>query len=93
LAHDARALRVLDMAADKFGWEKPLPARRAKGIAYLESFGAICVHVAEVSMQGKRPRVHRVVCAIDCGKVVMPDGARQQMEGGVISFAACMDPG
>lgn len=84
LAHDARALRVVNAAAEKFGWDRPLPAGRAKGIAYFESFGALTAHVAEVSIENKRPRVHRVVCAIDCGKVVMPDGARQQMEGGVI---------
>jgi isoquinoline 1-oxidoreductase beta subunit len=84
LAHDARALRVINEAAEKFGWDKPLPAGRAKGFGYFESFGALTAHAVEVSIENKRPRVHRVVCAIDCGKVVMPDGARQQMEGGVI---------
>ncbi len=84
LAHDARALRVVDAAAGRFGWDRPLAPGRAKGIAYFESFGSLTAHVAEVSIEDKRPRVHRVVCAIDCGKVVMPDGARQQMEGGIV---------
>ena len=84
LAHDARALRVVNAAAERFGWDRPLAPGRAKGIAYFESFGALTAHVAEVSIEDKRPRVHRVVCAIDCGKVVMPDGARQQMEGGIV---------
>jgi isoquinoline 1-oxidoreductase beta subunit len=84
LAHDARALRVVNTAAEKAGWGTPLPAGRARGFAYVESYGSLCAQVAEVSMRDGRPVVHRVVVALDCGKQVLPDGVRSQIEGGVI---------
>jgi isoquinoline 1-oxidoreductase subunit beta len=84
LAHDPRALRVVNTAAEKAGWGVPLPAGRARGFAYVESYGSLCAQVAEVSLEDGRPRVHRVVVALDCGMVVLPDGVRSQIEGGVI---------
>jgi isoquinoline 1-oxidoreductase beta subunit len=84
LAHDARALNVLDAAAKASGWDDPLPEGRARGMAYVESFGSLCAEVAEVSLRDGRPVVHRVTCALDCGAVVLPDGVRSQVEGGVI---------
>ena len=79
-----RYLAVLQLAADKAQWGKPLPAGRARGVALHESFGSIVAEVAEVSLQGGKPRVHRVVCAVDCGTVVNPDTVAQQMESAVI---------
>jgi isoquinoline 1-oxidoreductase beta subunit len=84
LAHDARALRVVNTAAEKAGWGTPLPVGRARGFAYVESYGSLCAQVAEVSIRDGRPVVHRVVVALDCGKQVLPDGVRSQIEGGVI---------
>ncbi|WP_270937991.1 xanthine dehydrogenase family protein molybdopterin-binding subunit, partial [Falsiroseomonas oryzae] len=84
LAHDPRALRVINTAAEKAGWGTPLPAGRARGFAFVESYGSLCAQVAEVSMHNGRPHVHRVVVALDCGKQVLPDGVRSQIEGGVI---------
>ena len=75
---------VLNLAADKAGWGGPLPAGRARGIALHESFGSIVAQVAEVSLADGKPRVHRVVCVIDCGIVVNPNIVAQQMEGAVI---------
>lgn len=83
LAHDARALKVIDTVAEAAGWDTPLPAGRARGMAYVESFGSFCAQVAEVSLRDGQPVVHRVVCALDCGSVVLPDGVRAQVEGGV----------
>ncbi|WP_298931202.1 molybdopterin cofactor-binding domain-containing protein [uncultured Ramlibacter sp.] len=79
-----RYLAVLDMAADKAGWRSAPAPGRARGIALHESFGSIVVQVAEVSLQDGKPRVHRVVCAIDCGTVVNPNIVAQQMESSVI---------
>ena len=79
-----RYLAVLNLAADKAQWGKPLPAGRARGMALHESFGSVVVQVAEVSLLNGKPRVHRVVCAIDCGTVVNPNIVAQQMEGGII---------
>ncbi len=84
LAHDARALTVIDTVAKAAGWGTPLPEGRARGMAYVESYGSLCAEVAEVSLRRGRPFVHRVVCALDCGSVVLPDGVRSQVEGGIV---------
>ncbi len=75
---------VLRLAADKAAWGQPLPPGRARGVALHESFGSIVAQVMEVSIDAGVPRVHRVVCAIDCGVVINPGLVAQQMEGGVI---------
>jgi isoquinoline 1-oxidoreductase beta subunit len=79
-----RYLAVLKLAAEKSQWGTPLPAGRARGVALHESFGTIVAEVAEVSLQDGKPRVHRVVCAVDCGTVVNPNIVAQQMESAVI---------
>jgi len=79
-----RYLAVLNLAADKAGWGSRLTPGRARGVALHESFGSIVAQVAELSLEGGRPRVHRVVCAIDCGTVVNPNTVAQQMESSVI---------
>ena len=84
LKQHPRHLAVLNLAAEQAGWGKPAPPGQARGIALHESFGSIVAQVAEVSLEGKQPRVHRVVCAIDCGVVVNPDIVAQQMESGVL---------
>jgi isoquinoline 1-oxidoreductase beta subunit len=84
LAQDARALRVVDAAAELAGWSRPVPKGVARGFAYFESYGSLCAQVADVTMQDGRPRVLRVCVALDCGDVILPDQARAQVEGGVI---------
>ncbi|PUE26500.1 xanthine dehydrogenase family protein molybdopterin-binding subunit [Limnohabitans sp. Jir72] len=79
-----RYAAVLKLAADKAGWGQPLPAGRARGMALHESFGSITAQVAEVSLDKGQIRVHRVVCAIDCGTVVNPDTVAQQVESSVL---------
>nr|WP_222622994.1 molybdopterin cofactor-binding domain-containing protein [Ramlibacter cellulosilyticus] len=76
---------VLDLAAERSGWGlRPLPAGRARGVALHESFGTVVAQVAEVSLERGLVRVHRVVCAVDCGTVVNPQIVAQQMEGAVV---------
>jgi isoquinoline 1-oxidoreductase beta subunit len=85
LGQRPRHKRVLELAAAKSGWGSKLPAGRGRGIAVHESFGAFVAQVAEVSVSDDgRPRVHRVVCAIDCGPTVNPEGIRAQMESGIV---------
>jgi isoquinoline 1-oxidoreductase beta subunit len=84
LAHDPRALNVIDTAAKAAGWGEPLPQGRARGMAFVECYGSLCAEVAEVSLRNGRPFVHRVVCALDCGSIVLPDGVRSQVEGGIV---------
>jgi len=83
LAQQPRLLGVLELAAAKAGWGKPLPSGRARGIAVHQSFGSHVAQVAEVSIEGGRIRVHRVVCAIDCGIAVNPATIEAQMESGI----------
>jgi isoquinoline 1-oxidoreductase beta subunit len=97
LGRDAVALRrallkdaprhraVLEAVVERSGWGlRPLPPGRARGLALHESFGSVVAQVAEVSLENGVPRVHRVVCAIDCGTVVNPQIVAQQMEGAVV---------
>jgi isoquinoline 1-oxidoreductase beta subunit len=78
-----RYAAVLKLAAEKAKWGTALPTGHAMGVALHESFGSIVAQVAEVSIQDGRPRVHRVVCAIDCGTVVNPGTVAQQVESSV----------
>jgi len=84
LAHDVRALNVIDVAAEAAGWNEPTPDGVARGMAYFECYGSLCAQVAEVSLRNGKPSVRRVVCVLDCGSVVLPDAVKAQMEGCVI---------
>jgi isoquinoline 1-oxidoreductase beta subunit len=79
-----RHLAVLDLATARAGWGGKVAAGRARGVALHESFGSIVAQVAEVSIEAGVPRVHRVVCAIDCGTAINPNIIAQQMEGAVV---------
>jgi len=84
LAKHPRTLKVLETAAKKAGWGKPLPKGRGRGIAVHESFGSFIAQVAEVSVDSKgQVKVHRVVCVVDCGRIVNPDTIKAQMESGI----------
>ena len=84
LGSQPRHRGVLELAAAKAGWGKPLPAGRARGIAVHASFGSFVAQVAEVSMSPRgQVKVHRVVAAVDCGQYVNPDTIAAQIEGGV----------
>jgi CO/xanthine dehydrogenase Mo-binding subunit len=80
----SRMRGVLQLAAEKAGWSKPLPAGRFRGIACFACFSSCAADVVEISMEKDGPRVHRVVAAIDCGRVVNPNILAQQIQGGVI---------
>ena len=83
-AKSPRLLAVLNLAAEKAGWGKPLPAGRFRGVAAVEGFGSFNAQVAEISIEQGRPRVHRVICAVDCGRVVNPTGVIQQAQGAMV---------
>ena len=77
---------VLELVVEKSGWGTPLPDGWGRGMACYATFNATPVaQVAEVSVDDEgNVRVHRVVCAVDCGTVINPDNVRAQMEGGIV---------
>ena len=79
-----RHLGVLNLVAEKAGWDKPLPEGRFRGVAVHESFNTYVAQVAEISLRDDGSiRVERVVCAVDCGIPINPDIIKAQMEGGI----------
>lgn len=91
LAEHPRHAAVLQLAADKAGWNRTAPAGRARGIAVAEAFGTWAAQVAEVSIKQGRVHVHRITCAVDCGMIVNPDTIRAQMEGAIVyGLTACL---
>ena len=85
LSKAARHKGVLELAAEKGDWGKPLPQGRFRGIAVAFSYGSYASEVAEVSIEKDgKVRVHRVVCAIDAGTVVNPDTVKAQVEGSIV---------
>jgi isoquinoline 1-oxidoreductase beta subunit len=81
-AHPRRA-RALRLAAEQAGWSDRRAVGRALGCAVAECFGSVVAQVAEVELVDGEVRVHRVVCAIDCGIVVNPDTIEAQVESGI----------
>ncbi|MGO4381942.1 molybdopterin cofactor-binding domain-containing protein [Pseudoduganella sp. RAF53_2] len=81
LLNHPRDLAVLNAAVTKAGTP---PEGRAHGVALHQSFGTIVAQVAEVSVIGKQIKVHKVVCAIDCGLAVNPNIIAQQVESAVV---------
>ena len=85
LANQPRMSAVLQLVAEKADWGKPLPPGRGRGIATHFSFDSYVAQVIEASVdKDGTVRVHRVVCAVDCGRTVNPDIVKAQMEGGII---------
>jgi isoquinoline 1-oxidoreductase beta subunit len=85
LEKEPRHKGVLELAATKGNWGKPLPKGQGRGIAVAESFGSFVAQVAEVTVGNDGSvRVNRVVCAIDCGPFVNPDTIEAQMQGGIV---------
>lgn len=90
LQNKRRHLGVMNLVAQKSGWDKPLAAgkpgeRRGRGIAVHESFNSFVAQVAEVTLKKDGSfHVDRVVCAVDCGVAINPDNIRAQMEGGIV---------
>ncbi len=84
LERSPRHARVLKTAAEKAGWGRPLPQGHALGLAMHASFESIVAQVAEVSLTPDAAiRVHRVVCALDCGQPVNPMGIEAQVQSGI----------
>jgi isoquinoline 1-oxidoreductase beta subunit len=85
LSKKSRHLGVLNLAAEKAGWGTTLPKGRFRGIACLEAFSTYAAEVVEISLdKDGTVNVHRVVCAMDCGRVINPASAEAQVTGAVV---------
>lgn len=85
LTKQPRALAVLNAAAEKAGWGKPLGPRQGRGVSVQLAFGSYMSHVVEVTVSEKgEVRVDRVVAAVDCGLVVNPNTVEAQLQSGII---------
>ena len=79
-----RFANVLKLAAQKAGWGKPLPKGRARGIGLMEGYGTYMAQVVEASVDNGQIKVHRVVVAVDLGRMVNPNIVQQQLESNII---------
>ncbi len=84
LSNAPRFQRVLDLAAEKAGWDASLPDNWGRGIAVHKSFGTIVAQVVEVEIVDGRVFPRRAICAVDAGYAMHPDGMKAQMESGII---------
>jgi isoquinoline 1-oxidoreductase beta subunit len=83
LGRQPRFRRVLEAAAEMAGWGRA-PAGRHQGIALMEGYGTHLAQVAEVSVTDGALKVHRIVCAVDCGRMVNPAIVESQVESGIV---------
>jgi isoquinoline 1-oxidoreductase subunit beta len=83
LAQSPRLLAVLNEVAAKANWGKA-PTGHFQGVAVVNNIGSYTAQVAEVSVAAGKLKIHRLVCAVDCGHVVNPAIVRQQIEGGIV---------
>jgi isoquinoline 1-oxidoreductase subunit beta len=85
LAKKPKSLGVLNLVAQKAGWGTPLPKGRFRGIACLEAFSTHAAEVVEISIdKDGTVNVHRVVAAMDCGRLINPDTAEAQVSGAIV---------
>jgi isoquinoline 1-oxidoreductase beta subunit len=84
-ATSARLRAVLQTAAERAGWGTAVPVGRARGIACCDDADTMVAEVVEISLDRRRNtiRVHTVTAAMDCGRVINPDGAEAQVQGAV----------
>ena len=83
LADSPRSCAILQLAAEKAGWNSNLPKNHYQGIAHYQSFGSWVAQVAELTVEQNQIHIHRIVCAIDCGQSINPDAVCAQIEGAI----------
>lgn len=79
-----RYLSVLKTVENKSEWSKPAVKGVGKGVAVCERSGTYVAYVVEAAVEDGKVRVYRVVCAVDCGLAVDPNGVRAQIESSVV---------
>lgn len=74
---------TLELAAERAGWDSPMPRGKGRGVAYHFSFGTRVAMVAEVTVTDRTLKVDRIVAAVDCGVAINPDVVTAQVEGAI----------
>ena len=88
LTDSPRLRHVLEVAAERSGWESPAPAGRARGVALVNDKGGLVAQVVEVSLEADRVRVHKVTCVADCGRIIHPGIVEGQITGSIVAGLA-----
>ena len=83
LGNAPRYANVLKIAADKAGWATAPAAGRSRGIALMEGYESYIALVAEISLEGGAPKVHKITVAADVGRMVNPDTVEAQIQSSV----------
>ena len=83
LAKQPRYLEVLEVALRRAGYDKPAEGR-SRGVAVMEGYGTYMAQVAEISLEGGKVKVHKIVCALDCGQTVNPGIVMAQVESSIV---------
>jgi isoquinoline 1-oxidoreductase subunit beta len=80
----SRVINVLRLAAEKAGWGRKLESGRGMGMAVCPYGNSYCAVIAEVTISAGKLSIDKITVAVDCGKVVNPSGASNQIEGGIV---------
>ena len=81
---DTRVKRVLTLAAEKSGYGKVMESGRGMGIAVCPYSDSCCAVIAEITVKNKKVMIDKVTIGVDCGKVINPSGASNQIAGGMV---------
>lgn len=81
---NTRLINVLKLAKEKSDWSKPLINGQGRGIAAYPYGNSYCAVVAEVTVTDNKVKVNKITCGVDCGMIINPSGAKNQIEGGVV---------
>ena len=84
MAKHPKHLAVLNAVADRAGWGKPAPQGVHRGLAHMMAFGSYVAACAEVSVNGDKVKVRRIVCATDPGNAVNPAQIERQIAGSFV---------
>ncbi len=80
----SRIISVLKLAAGKAGWGKKLQEGQGLGVAVCPYGNSYCAVVADVNVRGGKLTINKITIAVDCGKVINPSGASNQLVGGIV---------
>lgn len=75
---------VLRLAREKSNWQAGAPSGMSRGVAAYYCHNSYVAQVLDMTMEGNTPKVEKVLCAVDCGIVINPLSARNQIEGGIV---------